>query len=192
MSKNNPQNGESVRLDLFTNPEFSRGASRLTELCWVVISGLLVESWLPGSGWRRQLLRAFGAQIGEGVVIKPRVRVKFPWRLSIGDHSWIGEGVWIDNLAMVTIGSQCCVSQGAYLCTGSHDWSDRTFRLITRPIELGDGCWMGAKTSLAPGTQVAPGAVLTMGSMANGPIEAWTVHAGVPAKPVRQRKMLDS
>lgn len=158
----------------------------------MVLSGLLVESWLPGSGWRRQLLRAFGAQIGDGVVIKPRVRVKFPWRLRVGDHSWIGEEVWIDNLAMVTVGSHCCVSQGAYLCTGSHDWSDPAFKLITRPIELADGCWVGAKSSLPSGTVMRPGAVLAMGSIASGELEAWTVHAGVPSKPIRQRKLLDS
>ena len=191
MSGSNPEDGGMVRLDLFANAKFSRGASRLTELCWMAVSGLLVESWLPGSGWRRQLLRAFGARIGKGVIIKPRVRVKFPWRLTVGDHSWIGEEVWIDNLAKVTVGSHCCLSQGAYLCTGSHDWTDPRFGLITRPIELGDGCWLGAKASLAPGTQVEPGAVVAMGSVASGQLAAWTVHAGVPSKPGRQRQLRD-
>ncbi len=189
MSGSKPDDSTSVRLDMFTNAEFSRGASRLTELCWIVVSGLLIESWLPGSGWRRQLLRAFGAQIGKEVIIKPRVRIKFPWRLSIGDHSWIGEEVWIDNLAKVTVGSHCCLSQGAYLCTGSHDWSDSKFKLITRPIDLGDGCWLAAKTSLSPGTQVEPGAVVSMGSTASGQLGAWTIHAGVPSKPVRRRQL---
>lgn len=189
MCTNESESGGRVRLDLFANPEFSRGASRLTELCWMAVSGLLIESWLPGSGWRRQLLRAFGARIGEGVVIKPRVRVKFPWRLKIGDHSWIGEAVWIDNLADVTVGTHCCLSQGAYLCTGNHDWTDSRFRLNTGSIELGHGCWVGAKTALAPGTQVEPGAVVTMGSVASGRIEAWTVHIGVPAKAQKQRQL---
>lgn len=189
MSMNDPEGRGSVRLDLFKNPEFFRGASRITELCWITISGLLVESWLPGSGWRRVLLRAFGARIGKSVIIKPRVRVKFPWRLRVGDYSWIGEDVWIDNLAEVTVGSHCCLSQGAYLCTGSHDWTDPNFGLITCPIELGDGCWIGAKASLCPGTQVEEGAVVTMGSVANGRLTAWTVHVSGPARPKRQRQL---
>ena len=192
MSETNPEDGKSVRLDLFTNAEFSRGASRLKELCWVAVSGLLVESWLPGSGWRRQLLRAFGARIGKGVIIKPRVRVKFPWRLTVGDHSWIGEDVWIDNLAEVTVGSHCCLSQGAYLCTGSHNWTDPQFGLITRSIKLGDGCWVCAKASLVPGTELESGAVVAMGSVASGRLAGWTVHAGVPSKPGRLRQLRDA
>ena len=122
-----------MRLDLYRNPHFPRGATRLTELVWIVLSGLLVASWLPGSGWRTFLLRLFGARIGQGVVIKPHVSIKFPWRLIVGNHVWIGERVWIDNLAEVAIGSNSCISQGAYLCTGSHDWSDSRFGLVTRP-----------------------------------------------------------
>jgi len=189
MLSNESEGGEDVRLDLFVNPEFSRGASRLTELCWIAASGILVESWLPGSSWRRQLLRAFGARIGKGVVIKPRVRVKFPWRLKVGDHSWIGESVWIDNLDEVSVGKHCCLSQGAYLCTGSHDWTDPKFKLITGPIELGHGCWVGAQASLAPGTQVEPGAVVTMGSRVSGRFAAWTVHSGSPAEFKKKRQM---
>ncbi|MGD0581153.1 MAG: putative colanic acid biosynthesis acetyltransferase, partial [Bryobacteraceae bacterium] len=90
------------------------------------------------------MLRLFGARIGQGVVIKPGTRVKFPWRLQIGEHSWIGESAWLDDLSEISIGSNCCVSQGAYLCTGNHDWSDPAFRLIVRPIVLCDGSWVGA------------------------------------------------
>ncbi|AXI54092.1 colanic acid biosynthesis acetyltransferase WcaF [Sulfitobacter sp. JL08] len=189
MSTNEHEVDKGVRLDLFANPEFVRGASRLKEICWMAVSGLLVESWLPGSGWRRQLLRAFGAQIGVGVIIKPRVRVKFPWRLAVGDHSWIGEEVWIDNLCDVTVGTHCCLSQGAYLCTGRHDWTDPSFELITAPIELGHGCWVGAKASIAPGTKGGPGAVVTMGSVASGRLKAWYVHIGVPAEAQKQRQL---
>ena len=100
---------------------------------------MFVSSSIPGSAHRCFLLRAFGAKIGRGVNIKPRVKVKFPWRLIVGNHSWIGEAVWIDNLAEVEIGANCCVSQGAYLCTGSHDWNSRKFTLITKPIRVEDG-----------------------------------------------------
>ena len=91
------------------------------------------------------LLRAFGAQIGRGVVIKPDVRIKFPWRLVVGKHTWIGQEAWIDNIAEVTIGSHVCISQGVYLCTGSHDHRKRAFDLIHKPIRVGDGAWLGER-----------------------------------------------
>ena len=176
MSESNLEGGKSVRLDLFNNTEYSRGASRVTEFCWIAVSGLLVESWLPGSGWRRRLLRAFGARIGKGVIIKPRVRVKFPWRFTVGDHSWIGEEVWIDNLADVKIGSHSCLSQGAYLCTGGHDWTDLRFSLVIRPIVIGRSCWVGAKARLIPGTLMEDGAVVVLGSCAGGHLEGQMIH----------------
>lgn len=176
-----------MRLDLFANPDFERGASRLTEAAWLVLSGLVVSSWLPGSSWRRMLLRAFGAEIGSGVIIKPGVRVKFPWRLTLGDHVWIGESVWIDNLAQVTIGAHCCISQGAYLCTGSHDWRDPRFALITHPIVLEGECWVGARACLAPGAVMEQGAVLTMGAVGRGRLSAWNVHGGAQETPPRVR-----
>lgn len=157
-----------IRLDLFDNPDFDRGASRLTEALWIVVQACLFSTWLPGSKWRRALLRAFGAKIGNGVVIKPHVSIKFPWRLSVGDHSWLGERVWIDNLADVKIGAHSCLSQGAYLCTGSHDWSDVKFALVTRSIEIGDGCWVGARASIAPGARLGNGAIIAMNALGQG------------------------
>lgn len=174
-------------LDRFSNGDFQRGAPRLTEALWLVAEWLLLASWVPGSGWRRALLRAFGARIGNGVVIKPRVRVKFPWRLEVGDHSWIGEKVWIDNLAVVRLGSHVCLSQGAYLCTGSHDWGRESFDLITRPIMIDDHAWIGAFARLAPGSHVESGAVLAMAGMAGGRLAAWTIHRGNPAQPTGPR-----
>ena len=105
-------------------------------------------------------MRAFGARIGEGVVIKPGVRIKFPWRLAIGRDSWIGEHVWIDNLAAVKIADNVCISQGCYICTGSHDWSSASFDLLTRNVVVERYAWICAMTTLAPGTRVGEGAVL--------------------------------
>ncbi|MEB3421669.1 WcaF family extracellular polysaccharide biosynthesis acetyltransferase [Salipiger marinus] len=164
------------RLDLFKNSNFERGASKLTELIWMMVQAWFFGSWLPGSGWRVRLLRAFGATIGQGVVIKPHVTVKFPWRLKIGSHVWIGERVWIDNLAQVTLCDHACISQGAYLCTGSHDWSAQAFTLVTKPIFVGKGAWVGARSSLAPGAVLGDGAILAMGSLGRGRIPAMTVH----------------
>lgn len=177
-----------MRLAEFNNVDFDRGASRLKEAIWLSISGLSVASWLPGSGWRVRLLRAFGATIGKGAVIKPGVRVKFPWRLTLGRNVWIGESVWIDNLAEVSIGDDCCISQGAYLCTGSHDWSDPRFALVTQPILLEGECWVGARASVSPGTVMERGAVLTMGAVGRGRMAGWKVHPGDNAGKLRDRK----
>lgn len=129
----------------------------------------------------------FGAKIGRSVVVKPGVKVKFPWRLEIGDHSWIGEDAWIDNLAQVSIGSNACISQGAYLCTGSHDWSSATFDLIVKPITIGDGAWVAAKSIVGPGVTVGEGAVLGLGSTTSKDLEPWCVYAGAPAEFIRRR-----
>lgn len=171
-----PIHPSAMRLDRYENSDFSRGASRLTELIWIVLSGVFFSSWIPGSGWRCALLRVFGARIGHGVVIKAHVSVKYPWRLSISDHVWIGERVWIDNLAEVRIGAHSCISQGAFLCTGSHDWFDSNFSLITRPISIGSGCWVGAKASVALGTEMKDGSVITMNCLASGTLEAGRIY----------------
>lgn len=164
-----------MRLNLFRNTTFERGASRPKEAFWFLVSGLFVESWLPGSGWRVALLRLFGARMGAGIVIKPGVKVKFPWRLCVGDHSWIGEKAWIDNLGQVTIGSHVCISQGAYMCTGSHDWSSKKFDLIVAPITISDHAWICAYTTMAPGSNIGEGAVVTMGGLVSGRIDDWTI-----------------
>lgn len=179
-----------MRLDRFDARGLDRGAPAWAEALWLAVSALLVSSWLPGSSWRVWLLRMFGAQMGRGVVVKPGVRVKFPWRLVVGDYSWIGESVWIDNLAPVFIGSHVCVSQGTYLCTGSHDWGREGFDLIVRSITLSDRVWIGAGSVLAPGCICDEGAVLLMGSVAKGQLASWTIHAGNPAQAVQARPVL--
>jgi putative colanic acid biosynthesis acetyltransferase WcaF len=177
------------RLKDFANPHFSRGRARVVEALWLLAQWALVASWIPGAAHRRWLLRAFGAKIGERVDIKPGVRVKFPWRLEVGDHSWLGENVWIDNLDIVSIGANCCISQGAYLCTGSHDWSGSTFDLITAPIRINEGAWIAACSAIGPGVTVGEGAVLGLGSVANKDLQPWTIYLGVPAVFVRARIM---
>lgn len=176
-----------MRLDRFDNSTFERGRPRWVEALWLGIQGMTFSSWLPGSAWRVSLLRAFGARIGRGVVIKPGVRVKFPWRLEVGDHSWIGESAWIDNLAPVEIGAHCCVSQGAYLCTGNHDWADERFALRAQPIRLHERVWVGAFARIAPGSVLGPGCVVSLGSVASGTLAAGMIHAGNPARPLRAR-----
>jgi putative colanic acid biosynthesis acetyltransferase WcaF len=178
-----------MKLANYSNADFDRGRSRAIEILWRMFEGVLFNSWLPGSAWRVRILRLFGASIGRGVVIKPHVRVKFPWKLKIGDHSWIGESVWIDNLAEVSIGSNCCISQGAYLCTGSHRWDKATFDLETRPIVIEDQCWVGAMAKVAPGVRMEEGAVLAMGSLTTSNLDAWQIFNGAPAAGLKKREI---
>ena len=178
-------------LKRFDNSDFDRGASRLKELAWLVVSALTVAGPIPGSGWRAALLRAFGAKVAPGVVLKPGVRVKFPWRLTIGENSWIGERAWIDNLAEVRIGRDTCVSQGAYLCTGNHDWMSPAFDLETGPIIIEDQCWVGARASVAPGTRMEEGAVLGFGAVGAGRLREWTVYGAAKPYEVGPRREAD-
>lgn len=180
-----------MKLANYNNRGFERGRSAIVELLWIVVQALFISSFLPGSMHRRFLLRRFGAKIGKGVVIKNGVRVKFPWRLTVGDHSWIGERVWIDNLDQVVVGANCCISQEAYLCTGSHDWTEATFNLICKPITIDDHSWICARSNIAPGVVVGEGAVLAMGSTASNNLENWKVFRGNPAVAIRSRDFVD-
>lgn len=176
-----------MRLDQYNANEFDRGVNIAFESLWYVL-GVLLASPIPGSRWRVALLRAFRARIGSGCVVKPGVRVKFPWRLDVGDYCWIGECVWIDNLAKVSIGNNVCISQGAYLCTGSHDWQKSSFNLLTAPIIVKDHAWLCANVTVAPGTKIESGAVLGLGSVGGGVLNEWTIYKGNPAISVKKRE----
>jgi putative colanic acid biosynthesis acetyltransferase WcaF len=167
---------------------YTIGAGMFRQILWFFLGAPLVRSWfVPFSRVKVTVLRAFGASIGQGVRVKPGVIVKFPWRLAVGDYSWLGENLWIDNLAEVHIGSHCCISQGVYLCTGSHDWSSDTFDLITKPIVVHDHAWIGARAAVAPGVTVGEGAILALASVATRPLEPWTIYSGSPAQAIRAR-----
>lgn len=142
------------------------------------------------SSFKNRLLRLFGAKVGNGVVVKPNVNIKYPWFLEIGDECWVGEGVWIDNLAQVTIGSNVVLSQGAYLLTGSHDYKQESFDLILGEISLEDGVWIGAKATVCPGVTCKSHAVLSVGSVATKDLEAYGVYQGNPALMKRKRIMV--
>lgn len=177
-------------LSSFKNTWYKAGAGRVTQLCWYIVSVIFIDSHalLPYS-FKSQILRWFGARIGKGVVIKPHVRIKYPWNLKIGDHAWIGESVWIDNLAKVEIGAHACISQGALLLTGNHDYHKSTFDLIIKPIEIGNGAWIGAKSVVTQGVKVGEHAVLTVGSVASKPLEPFGIYRGNPAEKVKVRNI---
>lgn len=171
------------------NSAHDPGRGLLMRCLWYFVSLLVFESgWVPlyrPKGW---LLRLFGAKIGPAVVIKPHVRIKYPWRLVTGDHCSIGQGTWIDNLAEVRLGSHVCISQKAYLCTGTHDYRRRTFDLIARPIQIGAGAWLGARCLVLGGVTVGPNAVVAAGSVVTKDVAPAAIVAGNPATPIdRQR-----
>jgi len=132
-------------------------------------------------------LKLFGANIGSGVVVKPGINIKYPWNLEIGDHSWIGEGAWLDSLASIKIGKNVCISQGTYFCTGNHDWTDPAFGLIVKPIIIEDGTWIGAQATVLPGVTVASHSIVTAGSVIAKDTEPYMIYAGNPAVKVKER-----
>lgn len=179
-----------VTLRQYDNSWYDPGGSVAKRALWLLLGQPVFGStWLLSSSLRVRLLRAFGARIGQRVVFKPGVRVKYPWHLEVGDDCWIGEDAWIDNLTTVRLGNNVCVSQGAYFCTGNHDWSDPRFGLRIEAILLGEGAWAGAKSLLTPGTVLGDYAVAAAGSVIHGVIPEFEVHAGNPAQFVKLRRI---
>jgi putative colanic acid biosynthesis acetyltransferase WcaF len=153
----------NIRLREFSSPVILGNRNIWWKAIWYITNAFLFQGAilaLMPSSWKAVILRAFGAKIGVGFVCKPRVTIKCPWFLIVGDDVWIGEKVWIDNHCQVKIGSNVCISQGSYLFTGNHDWQDPTFRFYCRPIEIGDGVWITAFQRLGPGARVPAGHAL--------------------------------
>lgn len=176
----------------YDNSWYNPGSSVMKRILWYFVNVMVMKNaWLPVSGLKVCILRAFGAKIGTGVNIKPCVNVKYPWNLSIGDYTWIGENVWIDNLVQVTIGSNVCVSQGAMLLCGNHNYKKSTFDLMVGKIVLEDGCWVGAQSVVCPGVTLHSHAVLGVASIANKNLDAYTVYQGNPAQMVRKRIIVE-
>lgn len=155
---------------------------------WYFLSLLFFESgWFPLSGVKKWLLQCFGARVGKGLVIKPHVRIKYPWRLTVGDHCWIGQEVWIDNIEDVRIGNHVCVSQRSYFCTGNHDHRRTTFDLTAKPIVVHDGAWVGASALLLGGVEIHANAVVAAGSVVSKDVPTGVIVGGNPAKPIGKR-----
>ncbi|MGP1992306.1 WcaF family extracellular polysaccharide biosynthesis acetyltransferase [Zobellia laminariae] len=152
--------------DFDSSVGLDRGASRLKELCWYMVKVTFFLSALPyPSGLKTKLLRFFGAKIGKGVVIKPRVNIHFPWKLEIGDHTWIGEEAFLLNFEKLTIGNNVCISQRSFLCGGNHDYRNPTMPYRNGPIILKDGSWVGACCFIGPNVTVGKDTVVTVGSV---------------------------
>ena len=155
------QNLENYKLP----KNWERGNSFLVEFLWILIFRPIVSSFLPGSNWRKIILISFGSKIGKNVRLSYGLKIKFPWKLVIGDFSWIGEDTWIDNLELVKISDNVCISQGVHFCTGNHNYKKPTFDLICRPINVYSHAWIGAKSIIGPGYIIGKGSVITLGSI---------------------------
>ena len=173
-----------VRNDLFVSTiGFTRGKNVLIFGLWQFAKFLFFRSVLPWPSFLRVLiLRFFGAKIGSGVVIKPQVNIHLPWKLVIGDFTWIGEEAYILNFEPVRIGSHICISQRAFLCAGNHNYRDPSMGYRNAAIVIDDGVWVGAQVFVAPGVEIGCDAVLTAGSVVVSDVEAGKIYSGNPAR----------
>lgn len=179
---------DRVDLASFNVGTFDKGAPYFKQIIWYFVNSLIVRaSWNPFMGIKIGLLRLFGAKIGKGLIIKNNVIIKFPWKLSVGDNVWLGEGCWIDNLDHITIGNNVCISQGALLITGNHDYTKVSFPYRNAPINIEDGAWIGAKAIVAPGVNIASHSIITLGSVCTKSTEPNMIYQGNPAVIVKKR-----
>ncbi len=168
--------------------KYSRG-EQFRRLLWSIGKLFFRFSPRPCFGWRRMVLRSFGAKIGVRVYTYPSTRIYYPWNLAVGDWSGIGEHVLIYNLGFVTLGRNVTVSQRAHLCAGTHDYTRSDMLLLKPPIVIGDQAWICADAFLGPGVEVGEGAVVGARAVVVKDVPAWTVVAGNPARFIKKRKM---
>jgi len=163
-------------------------ASKTKMILWVLTNIIFFKSSIPyPSVFKSVILKLFGAKIGIGIVFKPCINIKFPWKLSIGDYCWIGENVWIDNLDYVIIEDNVCISQGAFLLTGNHNYKKISFDLETGPITLKSGVWICAMSIVCPNVTCNRNAVLSVSAVATKNLLENTVYSGNPAFAIRDR-----
>lgn len=179
-----------VDLSSYSSGRFDRGAGKFRECLWLLVSLFLFRLCpFSLSPLKRTTLRAFGAKIGRGVVIKPQVKITFPWKLEVGDFVWLGEECWLLNLERIVIGSNVCISQRAFLCTGNHNYHLPSFNLIVKPITIEDGAWLGAGCWVGPGVKIGSHAILTACSVTAKDMESWGIYQGNPAVFIKQRTL---
>ncbi|MDQ3049607.1 MAG: WcaF family extracellular polysaccharide biosynthesis acetyltransferase [Bacteroidota bacterium] len=176
-----------TNLSAFNNAWYQPGSVLKIGL-WQIFSAIFLINHLSViSSVKVAVLRMFGAKIGKGVVIKQGVRIKYPWLLEIGNNVWIGECCWIENHAKVVIGDNVCISQGAMLLCGNHDFKKSTFDLIIGTIVLEEGVWIGARALVCPGVICKSHSVLSVDSTASATLEPYTIYRGNPALKIRDR-----
>lgn len=176
-----------VDLSKYNNSWYNHGPI-LRRLLWLVLGRVFINTYFPiPAKFKVFVLRAFGAKMGRGIMIKPKVNIKYPWLLEVGDNTWIGEKVWIDNLDLVSIGCNVCLSQGVMLLTGNHDYKSPTFDLMIGKITLEDCVWIGAKSLVTPGVICYENSVLGAASVLNKNLPHNQIWSGNPAVYLRNR-----
>jgi putative colanic acid biosynthesis acetyltransferase WcaF len=177
-------------LSWFQVPQGTRGRSAWFVQLWWLFDALFVRPTPQALyTWRRFAWRLFGAKVGRNVLIRPGVRVTFPWKVVIGDYCWIGDNATLYSVAEITIGEHSVISQEAYLCAGTHDHCEMSFPLIASPITVEPECWIAARAFVGPGVRVGRGAVVGACSLVLSDIHPATIVAGVPARAVGMRKL---
>lgn len=181
-----------MKLEQFSMPPRFRGKSSFYVQLWWIVQATLF-AWSPQFmyGWRRFLLGAFGAKIGKNVIIRPTVKITYPWKLSIGDYSWIGDDVTLYTLGEIEIGANAVVSQKSYLCAASHDYDKPNFPIWAKKITIEDECWLSTDVYVAPGVTVGKGSVVGARSSIFKDLPAGMVCIGSPAKPIKKRVMTE-
>ncbi|TAH25355.1 MAG: colanic acid biosynthesis acetyltransferase WcaF [Cytophagales bacterium] len=178
-------------LSKFNVPGQFRGKNPLiVQLWWIVDAVLFQPSPQVFYGWRRFLLRCFGAKIGKSVIIRPSVRITYPWKVSIGDYSWIGDNAELYSLGEITIGNHVVISQKSYLCTGSHNYETASFDIFAKPILIQDQAWLATDVFVAPGVSIGAGAVIGARSTVLKDVKGGFVYAGNPLVQIKQRVAL--
>lgn len=166
--------GMRRKLGAFTGAGYDKGRSVLWQAAWQLASSVLVMPWFVPPRMRTAVLRCFGARIGTGVNLRGGVRVHWPWKLEIGDDSWIGERVWLLNLEPIRIGSDVCVSQAAFICTGSHDHRSASFEFDNAPIRIEDGAWIAARATVLRGVTIGADAIVGATALVTNDVPAGT------------------
>ena len=175
-------------LNKFKLPGNFRGRSAINvQIWWFIQATFFAYSPQFAYKWRNFLLRCFGAKIGRGVVIRPNVRITYPWKLTIGDYAWVGDNAELYTLGEITIGKNAVVSQKSYLCTGSHDFQSEAFDIYQLPIVIEDEAWVATDVYIAPGVTIGKGAVIGARSSVFKDMPAGMICIGSPAKPIKPR-----
>lgn len=165
-----------------------RGAGKFKEILWYGVKILFFLSSVPyPSGFKSKLLVLFGAKIGKGVVIKPRVNIHFPWKLEVGDHVWIGEEAFLLNFELLSIGNNVCISQRAFLCGGNHDYKQPSMPYRNGPIVLENGCWVGANVFVGPNVVIGTDTIVCAGSVITQTLENNGIYKGNPVVFLKNR-----
>lgn len=184
----NPNSISRVNLREFDAGGFHRGAGKVKELLWYLVKMVFFLSAFPYPNFIKVVfLRAFGAKVGSGVVIKPRVNIHFPWKIEIGNYVWIGEEVFLLNFEKIMIGSNVCISQRTLLCGGNHDYKHPAMPYRNGPITLQDGVWIGACCFVGPNVTIGFDTVVTASSVITSNLNSNSIYKGNPAVYVKNR-----